>query len=80
MGAASALCTWVTADSLSHFLRLITRQEPTSIPVKTSLSNSNTYLSIPPYWKAKLISINPFLTVSVFYKFTLIRRNTNITR
>ena len=27
MGAASALCTWVTdADSPSHFLRLITRQ------------------------------------------------------
>ncbi len=81
MGAASALCTWVTdADSPSHFLRLITRQEQTSTPVKTSLSNSNTYPSIPPYWKAKLITIDPFLTVSVFHESTLMRRNANITR
>ena len=81
MGAASALCTWVTdADSPSHFLRLITRQEPTSISVKTSLSNSNMYLSIFSYWKANLISIDPFLTVSVFHEFTLMRRNANITR
>ena len=41
--------------SPSYLLRLITHKEPTSIPAKMSLSNSNTYPSIPPYWKVKLI-------------------------
>ncbi len=70
----------IDANNSSYFLRLITRQKSTSISVKMSLSNSNTYLSIPSYWKAKLIIIDFFLTVSVFHEFTLMRRNANITR
>ena len=52
--------------------------EAISIPAKMSLSNSNTYLSIPPYWKAKLISIDSFLVVLVSYESTLMRRSVNI--
>ena len=43
-----------------------------------SLSNSNTCLSIPPYWKAKLIPTGPFLVVSVFHESTLMRRSVSI--
>ncbi len=57
--------------NLSYLLRLITRKESILIPAKISLLNSNTYLSIPPYWKAKPISIDPFLVVSVFHESTL---------
>ena len=64
--------------SPSYVLKLITHKESTSTPAKMSLSNLNTYLSIPPYWKAKLIPIDPFLIMSVFHASTLMRRSVNI--